>query len=56
MQSDVGNERMSEIRVKLIELELKQRIIKRTQHNEVEHGVSRLMYEGRGLITQGNTV
>ena len=35
MQSDVGNKRLSEIRAKLIERELKQRIIKRTQYNKV---------------------
>jgi hypothetical protein len=47
---------MSKIGVKLIKRELKRRIIKRTQYNEVEHSVLRLMFEGRGLITQGNTV
>ena len=55
MQSDVGNEISSKIGVKLIKHELKQKIIKRMQYVEVKHSVSRLMYEGRGLRTQGNT-
>ena len=56
MQSDVGNERSSEIGVKLIKCELKRRIIQGTEYNKVERGMLRSMYEGRGLRTQGNTV
>jgi hypothetical protein len=47
---------MSEIGAKLIKRELKRRIIKRTQYNKVERSVSRSMYTGQGLITQGNAV
>ena len=42
--------------MKLIKYELKQRIIKRMQYNEIERGVSRSMYEGQGLRMQGNAV
>jgi hypothetical protein len=42
--------------VKPIKCELKQRIIERTQYDEVEHSVSRSMYEIRGLVMQGNAV
>ena len=45
-QSDVGNKISNKIKAKLIKRELKQRIIKRAQYNEVEHSVSRSKYAG----------
>jgi len=46
MLSDVGNKRSSEIEAKLIKRELKRRILKRAQYNEVERSVLRSKYKG----------
>jgi len=59
MQSDVSNKRSSKIGAKWIKCELKQRIVKRMQWNEVECGALRSMYmdkvwECRGTQSESN--